>query len=146
MAEGRQKFNQMIGGLGQLDVGLPRPLYVGWTIALACAAAHAALRGPGEPRAGLVGAGAAFIGIASSILLIYLIEYVTWTGVGATLIAGVQGRYFLPLLPFLGLALPSLRLTRAAAIRWPCAIPAVALALAGLIYLPLLTVFEFYLR
>ncbi len=146
VTEGRQKFVQMIGQLGLLDVALPRPLYAAWTVAMAGAVASAVLRAPAERPAGVPVAGAVWIGIAGSLLLIYLVEYLTWTGVGATLIAGVQGRYFLPLLPFLGLGLPSLRLANPGALRTLCAVPAVALAVAGLLYLPLLTVFAFYLR
>ena len=37
----------------------------------------------------------------ASVLLIYLGLYMTWTPVGAPAISGVQGRYFLPLLPLL---------------------------------------------
>jgi uncharacterized membrane protein len=37
--------------------------------------------------------------------LIFLVEYMTWTPVGATHIDGVQGRYFVPLLPLLTLLL-----------------------------------------
>lgn len=43
-----------------------------------------------------------FIGVPSSILLLILTSvYVQWTAVGATVIEGVQGRYFLPLLLFI---------------------------------------------
>ena len=34
--------------------------------------------------------------------------YLTWSPVGAALIIGEQGRYFLPLLPLLGRAVPIL--------------------------------------
>jgi len=38
---------------------------------------------------------------------IFLGLYLTWTGVGALIVEGVQGRYFLPLLGFLPLLLPA---------------------------------------
>jgi uncharacterized membrane protein len=44
--------------------------------------------------------------LAGSVLLIYLALYLSWTSVGAALVAGVQGRYFIPLLLFIPLALP----------------------------------------
>lgn len=38
-------------------------------------------------------------------LIIFLIEYVTWTSVGAPVILGIQSRYFIPILPLLFLFL-----------------------------------------
>lgn len=42
--------------------------------------------------------------------LILYMELITWTPVGKTIIEGVQGRYFIPLLPFVMLAFPSFKL------------------------------------
>lgn len=53
----------------------------------------------------------------ASVLLIYLGLYMTWTPVGAPAISGVQGRYFLPLLPLL------LILVRGALPRLQCRLP-----------------------
>lgn len=53
----------------------------------------------------------------ASVLLIYLGLYMTWTPVGAPAISGVQGRYFLPLLPLL------LILVRGALPRLQCCLP-----------------------
>ncbi|AQS84320.1 hypothetical protein A0U92_05505 [Acetobacter aceti] len=39
--------------------------------------------------------------LISSVLLIFFLEYLTFTPVGQDYVVGVQGRYFLPLLPFL---------------------------------------------
>jgi uncharacterized membrane protein len=38
--------------------------------------------------------------------LIIIAQYLSWTEVGAVLVDGVQGRYFIPLLPFLALLFP----------------------------------------
>ncbi|WP_408736504.1 hypothetical protein [Acetobacter sp. UBA5411] len=35
--------------------------------------------------------------------------YVIWTKVGAPVVRGVQGRYFLPIVPFLALLFPQLK-------------------------------------
>lgn len=58
----------------------------------------------------------ASIKIFSGLLLIFFyifilyFELITWTPVGETIIQGVQGRYFIPLLPFFLLAFPSIKL------------------------------------
>ena len=50
-----------------------------------------------------------FVVIALTAWAIMLAQYLGWTQVGATVIAGVQGRYFLSLLPFLAVAIFCLR-------------------------------------
>ena len=75
---------------------------------------------------------------------IYLSQYLTWSRVGAELVDGPQGRYFLPLLPVLALALPGLgdlpRL-RAALTALP-----VAACVAGAAILPSILVRFYYLH
>lgn len=44
------------------------------------------------------------------IVLIYAAEFITWTGCGEQSIYGIQGRYFLPCLPILLLAVKPERL------------------------------------
>ncbi|MDE3201120.1 MAG: DUF2142 domain-containing protein [Acidobacteriota bacterium] len=46
-----------------------------------------------------------FASFAITVLAIYFIEYLTWTEVGAAVIFGVQGRYFLPVAIALGLGI-----------------------------------------
>ncbi|NHN91151.1 DUF2142 domain-containing protein [Acetobacter sicerae] len=41
--------------------------------------------------------------------LVFLALYVIWTKVGASFVDGVQGRYFLPIVPFLALMFPKLK-------------------------------------
>ena len=51
-------------------------------------------------------------------LMILYLELVTWTPIGKTIIEGVQGRYFLPFLPFIMLAMPSFKLNLSE--NWKC--------------------------
>jgi len=101
-------WRQMIGVLGWLSIELPPWIYSLWTGVLALAALCLFMeRGPGPGRA-LAG----LFGIALSAWAIILAQYLGWTEVGATVIDGVQGRYFLPLLPFVSVAIPCLRAVR----------------------------------
>jgi len=100
-----QLWLNLIGVLGWLNIPLPFWLYKLWTGALALVALGLlAERGP-KPAPAL----AALLGIALSAWAIMLAQYFGWTQVGATVIDGVQGRYFLPLLPFLTVAVPCVR-------------------------------------
>lgn len=97
-------WRQFIGMLGTLAIHLPRWLYQLWGFALL--SALAALITSGAPRA----AGrwlplAAALAMAGSAELIFLAQYITWTPVGAARVDGVQGRYFIPMLPVLLLLL-----------------------------------------
>ena len=60
------------------------------------------------------GAGVALIGllaVAATVIAICELEYLTWTKVGdGPLIQGIQGRYAIPLLPMIAIALPLIRL------------------------------------
>jgi hypothetical protein len=48
------------------------------------------------------------LALASAIYVLVLLASVSWTTVGATLLMGIQGRYFIPLLPLLALAISGL--------------------------------------
>lgn len=108
----------VIGALGSLDVLLPKPYYAAATL-IFLAALIADLTGPAAARAGarlLL-----LVALLAATALIFVSQYLIWTAVGATVIEGVQGRYFLPLLPaaalmVAGLASPAPRLRRAALI------------------------------
>jgi uncharacterized membrane protein len=95
---------QLLGVLGPFTIRLPGVLYTLFTLAL-LSAAGALLTG--EPKlAGKRWASAvAFVAILGCVELIHLVQYLTWTPVGADRIDGVQGRYFLPLLPVLSILL-----------------------------------------
>ena len=82
-----------IGRLGWLDV----PLSWAYIVLAACVVLVAAFGSAGraKPAGGAVVASLVAAALAS-VVLIELVQYVTWTDVGAPLVSGVQGRYFLP--------------------------------------------------
>jgi hypothetical protein len=96
---------QFMGVLGHLSIRLPRLLYTLWTAAILSGLARLATEASARPAAWISPA-AAFVGILGSAELIFLSLYVTWTPVGMDRIDGVQGRYFIPLLPMLLFVLP----------------------------------------
>jgi hypothetical protein len=75
------------------------------------------------------------------LLLISL--YIDWTQVGADRIDGVMGRYSLPLLAFALFAIPRLRLRLPPLLP---ALPAVAMGLYDIGYLPMKLVWNYYLH
>jgi hypothetical protein len=98
-------WRQMIGVLGWLAIEMPGWVYSMWTGALALAAAGLLAERGTAPAPAMLG----LLGIALSAWAIMLAQYLGWTQVGAAVIEGVQGRYFLPLLPFLAVGIPCLR-------------------------------------
>jgi hypothetical protein len=92
----------LVGYLGHFDVEIPA---AATALGLAAVAASAALeRGALTLRARLVLL-ATFLVTALALLAM---SYLAWTPVGADRVFGVQGRYFLPALPFALFALPAL--------------------------------------
>ena len=92
----------MIGVLGWLDTWLPSGIYLYATLLLAAALVGDALsRNAIRPvdRGLLAAAFPAFV------LTTMVILWAAWTPVGAEAIEGVQGRYFLPVLPLLACVL-----------------------------------------
>jgi hypothetical protein len=96
---------QFMGVLGHLSIRLPHLLYTLWTAAILSGVARLASEGPARP-VGWFTPAAAVVGILGSAELIFLSQYVTWTPVGMERIDGIQGRYFIPLLPMLLFVLP----------------------------------------
>lgn len=87
------------GRLGWMDVPLPQA-YPALAFAVLLLAALGSV-GRATPRSGSASHGvgkAAILAAAAlaSAVLIELVQFVTWTDVGASLVAGVQGRYVLP--------------------------------------------------
>jgi hypothetical protein len=90
----------MVGNLGHFDVEIPKSATA---LGLAAVAASASLgRGALAPGRRLLGLGA----FAVTSLALLAMAYLGWTPVGAERIPGVQGRYFLLMLPFALVALP----------------------------------------
>ena len=100
--EGCPYCREAVGVLGWLDTPLPNPYYA--LTGLVLLAAFRGSRAPGSfdarRRAAVAGLVAAAVGA------VFVLQYLSWSPIGSRTIEGVQGRYFLPLVPFLGLALP----------------------------------------
>ena len=105
---GRFYVGSTIGVLGWLDAPLPRRFVSGaaWVVllGLASAATPDAQRAPWWR-------GRAPLGLAATLAAtgaVFLSLYVIWSSPGEPAIEGIQGRYFLPLLPALAFAMPTL--------------------------------------
>jgi len=134
---------QLIGVLGWLHIVLPNWVYATWTTVLAFAIlALLTEAGPTAGPAMAMQLGAALLGMALSVWAIVLAQYLAWTPVGAAEIEGLQGRYYLPLLPFLAVGVPALAPMR---LRGLAAVPLVAGAL-GTVAVPVTVALASYLR
>jgi uncharacterized membrane protein len=98
-----QFWHQVIGVLGLFDTVLRPWIYtgIGWLLA---ATFVAAVGGGPRLREGF----AAFLVAAAYCLAIVLIFYLVWTPVSADEIWGVQGRYFVPVLPLMAVVVAAL--------------------------------------
>ena len=105
LLEQERLWRQMVGVLGWLFILLPSWVYSMWIGVLALVTLGLLVEaGPG-PRLAVAG----LLGIGLGAWAIMLAQYLGWTEVGATTINGLQGRYFLPLLPFVAVATPCLQ-------------------------------------
>ncbi len=96
-------FMGLVGNLGWRDTPLPNWYYPFWLICFACLAWLTPAR-PFRTRL----AAALVLALSSVFIGIFLAMYLGFNPPGAGDIVGVQGRYFLPLLPFACLFLPML--------------------------------------
>ena len=138
---------EMVGIVGVLDIFLPNALYALWFVALAAmlpAESLSKFRWPEGP--GIWARLGVFACIAAAVFAVFDGQYLSWDFIGAAEINGVQGRYLVPLLPFLGLALPRLVVTGGLFGRWALRAPAIAAGLAGLVVIPQLVVATYYLH
>ena len=137
----------MVGILGLLDIYLPAWAYTLWLVALGAALAAACL---GERVRGYRPGSLAWCGVlaclAATVFALFAGQYLSWTRTGWALVEGMQGRYFIPLLPFLVLATPFVHAPGWAGPRWLLRLPALAAALWGLVALPGLVVANYYLH
>jgi hypothetical protein len=91
----------LVGNLGHFDVEIPVPATA---LGLAAVTASATLeRTPLRPAARLW----LLAAFAATVLAVLAMAYLGWTPVGSQVIQGVQGRYFLPILPFALAVLPA---------------------------------------
>lgn len=94
-----------VGVLGRLDVGLPDMVYAGYGILLVAVAVAGDRSSPRLPAATRwVAAGVAVLGVCTIAALLY----VSATPLAAGRVLGIQGRYFLPFVPLVLVALPPL--------------------------------------
>jgi hypothetical protein len=120
-----QFWHQVIGVLGLFDTVLRSWIYtgIGWLLA---AAAVSAIGAGVRPRQGL----AAFLVGAAYCFTVVLIFYLVWTPINADEIWGVQGRYFVPVLPLVAVVVATL-FHRAPNVRITALLAVAAALLAG---------------
>jgi hypothetical protein len=83
--------------------------------------------------------------LAASVWLIMILSYVSWADLGMDWIDGLEGRYLLPLLPFLIFAVP----VWPGRLRVPALVPAIPVLVMGLLdigYVPVKLVWSYYLH
>lgn len=140
------KVTEMLGVLAALTVLLPAGYYEFLWYGLVAAVATACIaRASPIPHQARWKSGLVLLAIVAALFLVYDAQYLSWTFVGADMVQGMQGRYYLPFIPFLGLGMAQLALpTRLRPLRL-LALPVVAIALFGVAYIPTLIVTWFYL-
>jgi uncharacterized membrane protein len=130
-----------IGVLGWLDTYMPRSYYgIMLLVLLVAVAGETVDVSRFENRA----AGVVFFAALSTLASVFLIEYLVWTPVGAQIVEGIQGRYFIPLAIAAGIALPCVAKWEWG-YRWAAAIVVLSQPLTFL-YLPKVIIERYYLR
>jgi hypothetical protein len=146
-SNGLMDLQQAVGILGTLNLIMAAAIYGLWYAAIALAALGDLLAAPepGRPRAAF--SLIALLALAATVIAMFDLEYLTWTKVGGgPLIDGFQGRYAIPLLPMISIALPSLRLPSPRWLGGALALPVIGMAAAGMVYLPAIVLQTYYLR
>jgi uncharacterized membrane protein len=92
--------------IGWMDTKLPEPIVLGNLGALATATFF----GQKRHRISRLGVAVVYVAASVSALAIFFLLYLQWNPVGSLSIEGVQGRYFLPILPILAVCLPAYQL------------------------------------
>ena len=105
LMEGCPYCREFVGVLGWLDTPLPN-----FYVALAASVLLGALAMSRPAAAPLVGRRsrlAATLLVLGAVAAVFVLQYLSWSPIGGPVIDGVQGRYFLPVAPFLLLLLPA---------------------------------------
>lgn len=126
MIHGPRYLAQTVGQLGWLDINLPKTLIVGYLAAaiyVFWADGNAGVDARTREVLGFAVAVIAVLGLVSAS------QYVSWTAHGAGVVEGIQGRYFLPLIPAAVWVFPFRRQETPRHVRW-VALLSVALAAA----------------
>lgn len=124
-----------IGVLGSVDTLLPSPYYIAAALvlllALAADVGTTSLQAPASRDRAL-----ALLAMLFAIASIFLAQYLSWTELGSHIVKGVQGRYFLPLMPLALVSTvasaPLLRIPRAVTIASCAAFPVLTAAVVPL--------------
>lgn len=148
-------YLMLVGVLGPLQLILAPGIYHGWAVALVFAVGGLLLtRRPVvmAPRTALFNFIAVLAACGVTYWLLEITFYLDWTEVGRPDIVGIQGRYFLIMLPFLLFAipyvqsLPGLRRFNFALPPLLLAAPTAVMALFDIGYIPLKLVLNYYLH
>jgi hypothetical protein len=143
-----EMYRGMVGILGLLQVQFPGRYYMVWSYALAAALLGLVFgqrRGTEARAAGLLDTVlVAAVGVFTCWCMAILL-YTGWTTVGSATIQGIQGRYFLIMLPFAALAAPA---WRALAVLPPIvpALPVLVIGIYDLAYVPFKLAAFFYMQ
>jgi hypothetical protein len=141
-------WREAIGVLGSLQIFLSDSVYIGWSVAIAVAMLGLLV----QVRPTRLGAADATLNavtilaiIAVTVWAISVGMYLSWDNLGAPEFGGVQGRYLLPLLPFMLFVVPQIRAIPRLPVLLP-ALPAFALGLYDIGDIPVQLVRAFYLQ
>jgi len=134
-----------VGILGWLQILLPSAIYKFWLFG-AAGALIADMAADAETSPTFRDCVLLLTGIIITIVLIWLSQYLNWSLVGSTEIGGPCGRYLLPLIPLLGLALPSFAFPHSALLRRVAMALPILAAFGTLVLLPHDLAIGFYLN
>ncbi|MGA8820100.1 MAG: DUF2142 domain-containing protein [Xanthobacteraceae bacterium] len=137
-------FVSFVGELGWLDTPLPH-LY-DLTGIIIIIAAGAAMLGTDGKRMTLWSAFILAVGLSTAVGGVFAIQYLIGTGQTQDIVAGVQGRYFLPLALVATALMPSLGSTPASRLRKPLVLLVVAFPLVSLTIMMHAIVWRYYLE
>ncbi|MDE8345680.1 MAG: DUF2142 domain-containing protein [Acidocella sp.] len=145
---GVQILREAVGVLGALEIQLPNGYYAAWAVCGGAALVGLVfVRRPVAARPRVAAGSALVVGflLLFTYWLLFIVFYLDWTEVGNLVIDGVQGRYILPMLPFLLFAVPGWQGRLALPKLWP-ALPTLMMGLFDIGYVPVKLVWTFYLH